>query len=1020
MHQIFRRVVVVALLAGVGTLAAARDVSAQYFGRNKVQYRTFDFQILKTEHFDVYYYAGEEEAARLASRLAERWYERLSRFFTHQLRGRQSIILYAASAHFRQTNAVEGLIGEGTGGLTEALKRRIVLPMSGSIADTDHVLGHELVHAFQFDITGNDPRETFTEAPDILQFPLWFAEGMAEYLTLGPVDTHTAMWLRDAALNEKLPHLKDLEDPDFFPYRWGHAFWAFIGAKYGDRAVASLLRSGANPRADLKGLALQLGTDPDTLTNDWHEAIRTSTRAVAIEPGSPASEPRLVIGRQTGSGRYNLGPRLSPDGREIAFFSERGRFSIDLFIADAGTGKILRKLSSLASDPHFDSLEFLNSAGAWSPDSKMLAFAAIRGGRPVIALIDSKSGRIRREIKLPGLDDAVNPAYAPDGRSIAFSGNRGGLMDLYRVGVEGGEVEQLTNDPFADLEPSFAPDGRTIVFVTERFSMDVERLAPGPLRLARLDVVSRDVRLLSGFLGGKHLSPQVSADGRWVTFIADPDGVNNLYRIAIDGGPVMRLSSLPTGVAGIAATSPALSQAGSTGDLAFSVFEQGAHAIYLLKPEDIVETVPPAVTRQAALLPGRSAPSGDVQALLSDAARGLPPRSAATPSERYGGKLTLDFVEQPTFSGGVTEFGPYFTGGASAFFSDMLGDKMLAMSAQAGGGLADFGGQLVYVNRRQRWNWAASVESMPYPTGYQSLVRNTSTGRGVLGEVIERQTSRGAFFTAAFPFNTAMRLEVGGGARQLTFSRTTREREFDTVTGEVLERRETTIRIGEALYVAEPSTAVVWDTSFFGATSPILGARARVGIGQTIGTIKYTTFLADVRKYFMPVKPVTIAVRGLHFARYGIDSDHVQLAQFYAGHQELVHGYGLGSFDIRDFQTCDTEAPDAGCDIFNNLRGSRMLVANVEVRAPLVGLFTGEMDYGRVPLEVAGFFDAGLVWSASEQPEFLGGSRRLVRSAGVAARVNAFGFLIVEAAFSRPLDRANRGWQFQIGLRQGF
>src|SRR5436190_6062818 len=145
----------VSLLFVLASLAGVPVAQAQYFGRNKVQYRTFDFTILKTAHFDLYYYPEEADAAQLASRLAERWYARLSRFFTHELRGRQVIILYASSTQFRQTNAVEEVIGEGTGGLTEAVRRRIVLPMSGSLADTDHVLGHELVHAFQFDITGN-------------------------------------------------------------------------------------------------------------------------------------------------------------------------------------------------------------------------------------------------------------------------------------------------------------------------------------------------------------------------------------------------------------------------------------------------------------------------------------------------------------------------------------------------------------------------------------------------------------------------------------------------------------------------------------------------------------------------------------------------------------------------------------------------------------------------------------------------------------------------------------------------
>ena len=309
-------------------LAMTSTAHAQYFGRNKVQYRTFDFQILKTDHFDIYYYPEEAEAAQIASRMAERWHARLSRFFGHDLRGRQAIILYAVPAHFRQTNAIEGLIGEGTGGVTEAIKRRVVLPMSGSLADTDHVLGHELVHAFQFDLTGEDPREHLARAPDILQYPLWFVEGMAEYLSIGPVDAQTAMWLRDAALREKLPHIRDLDNPKYFPYRWGHAFWAYIGAKYGDRTVASLIRSAANPRYDLPGLARQLGTDPDTLTSDWHAAIQEITRLVADDVAPISSASRLMIDQRRGGGRFNVGPQLSPDGKEIAFFSERDRFSV--------------------------------------------------------------------------------------------------------------------------------------------------------------------------------------------------------------------------------------------------------------------------------------------------------------------------------------------------------------------------------------------------------------------------------------------------------------------------------------------------------------------------------------------------------------------------------------------------------------------------------------------------------------------------------------------------------------------
>jgi Tol biopolymer transport system component len=622
------------VLALALTLVGLPSVAgAQYFGRNKVQYRTFDFQILKTEHFDLYYYPEEAEAAAIVARMAERWNDRLSRFFGHDLRGRQPLILYAVAAHFRQTNAVEGLIGEGTGGVTEALRRRVVLPMSGSLADSDHVLGHELVHAYQFDMTGADPRDNANQAPGILAFPLWFVEGMAEYLSLGPVDAQTAMWLRDAALREKLPSIRDLDNPKYFPYRWGHAFWAYVGARYGDRAVASLIRSAANPRFDLVGLTRQLGTDPETLTKDWHDAIRASAQAVADDLSPVSSRVRRVIGTRNEGGHFNVGPEVSPDGRKIAFFSERDRFSVDLYLADAESGRIEKRLIKSATDPHFDSLEFINSAGSWSPDGRMLAVTALRGGRPVVAMIDSRSGDVKRELRLDGLDDAFNPVFAPDGRSMVLAGNVGGLLDLYSYSFETGRLERLTHDAFADLQPAFTPDGRSIVFVTERFTIDLDRLEPGPLRLATLDLGTKTVRPLAAFLKGKHLSPQVSSDGASVFFVADPDGISNLYRVPITGGPVEQLSSVPTGIAGITSTSPTLSLASGTGRLVFSVFEDDGHSVYALDQADVVSLVPPAANLQAALLPGRSTATGDLLRLLTDASRGLPAASHQADSQ---------------------------------------------------------------------------------------------------------------------------------------------------------------------------------------------------------------------------------------------------------------------------------------------------------------------------------------------------------------------------------------------------
>ncbi|HVB38029.1 MAG TPA: hypothetical protein VND92_05795 [Vicinamibacterales bacterium] len=198
-------------------LLAATPASAQYFGRNKVRYREFRFEVLKTRHFDVYFYPGEAGAAREAARMAERWYARYARVLDHQLNGPQPLILYADHTDFEQTNAIQGELGAGTGGVTEIIKRRIVLPLAGTLAENDHVIGHELVHAFQFDITSQGSSAVTGGVPGAARLPLWFIEGMAEYMSLGPVDSNTAMWMRDAVRQHTLPDLKDLNDPKYFP-----------------------------------------------------------------------------------------------------------------------------------------------------------------------------------------------------------------------------------------------------------------------------------------------------------------------------------------------------------------------------------------------------------------------------------------------------------------------------------------------------------------------------------------------------------------------------------------------------------------------------------------------------------------------------------------------------------------------------------------------------------------------------------------------------------------------------------
>jgi len=275
----FRNGASTTVAAAVFVAALATPASAQYFGRNKVQYKHLDFQILKTEHFDIYYYPSEREGIDIAARMAERWRVRLGRALNHELRGRQPLVLYASHPDFEQTNAIQGELGEGTGGVTEPLRRRIVLPLGGPLTDTDHVIGHELVHAFQFDMTTKENAPPGQNGAERL--PLWFIEGMAEYLSIGPVDPNTAMWMRDAvrqsASGEKkdaLPSIEDLEKPKYFPYRWGQAFWAYVGGRYGDEVIPKMLSLAATVGNPDVAIEKVLGVKTKQLSDEWQASLR--------------------------------------------------------------------------------------------------------------------------------------------------------------------------------------------------------------------------------------------------------------------------------------------------------------------------------------------------------------------------------------------------------------------------------------------------------------------------------------------------------------------------------------------------------------------------------------------------------------------------------------------------------------------------------------------------------------------------------------------------------------------------
>ena len=798
--------------------------------------------------------------------------------------------------------------------------------------------------------------------------------------------------------------------------------------RWGDRVVGDMLRvAGATGDPEL-AMTRVLGVSSKDLSGQWHDALRQQAALVRQQTRPPAELGRVLQRAESQAQSLNVAPALSRDGRRLMFLSQRDLLSVDLYLADAQTGKIIRKVINTAVDPHFNSIQFIGSAGDWAPDNRRFVLAVVRGGSPGLALYDADQDRFEREIEFPDMGEIFNPSWSPDGRRIAFAGLQGGLTDLFVHDVEAGTTKRLTQDAFADLYPTWSPDGHRLAFVTDRFSTRLENLQIGNYRIALIDAEGGNIRPVQGAAEGKNINPQWGSDGS-LFFVSDRNGISNVYRVPAEGGEARQVTNLATGVSGITATGPAISYAPGAHRLALSVYQDARYNLYAVEDgQKLAGDTPIALAGlQPARLPPQRREAGDVPALQANPTIGLGAARKAT-VEPYKGGLSLDYVGQPYLTAGVSPYGTFAGGGISLFWSDMLGNYNLGTAFQVNSGfgrsgagdiLKNSGAQVAFQNLKHRWNYGLTAGQMPYLSGgfASGITEVNGSIVGVEQQLVQRQVERSVSGVVAYPFNRVHRLELAGGFTNIAFDQRVDSTYFDLQTGQVLGEDRQELPAPGSLNMGQATAALVYDSSIFGATSPIAGQSYRLQVSPTVGSIKFTNVLADFRRYLVPASFYTIAVRGLHYGRYGTDAEDPRLIPLYLGYPGLVRGYDFNSFTA-DECTVTTEG---SCREFDRLVGSRMLVGNVEFRFPLLRPFgVGSGMYGPVPVEVAFFADGGVAWSRGQRPDLSGPDRRAVSSAGIALRANVLGFAIAQFDIVRPFQRPGQGWVFQFSLMPGF
>ncbi len=643
-----------------------------YFGKNKIQYSSFDWKILSTKHFRVFFYENEREIAEIAAAAAEQSYDYLADKFNHDIPKKVPLIIYSAPTFFAQTNVIPSMLPENVAGFTEFYKGRMVVPFNGSVGDFRRVVRHELVHSFMYDkILANisEHRKVSYYGP-----PLWFTEGLAE-LWSGDWETQAEMILTDMTLSGSIRNIDDLEDLSgtFFMYKFGESFCRFLSEHYGEDKIEMLFENWWKAKGFSSLFKLTIGKSIEDVSKEWVYDLKKRTFPKLAKSDLPARVTKPLEEKE-----FAVKPVALPvpyRGADDWIIYKANKLGYSGIYMRSPSRKEEVTLVKGERSSAFESLYLLQTRISVSAEGRIV-FVSKRYERDVLYVYDVPRGEICTTHEFPSLFQLSSPSWSPDGTSIVFSGAASdGVYDLYSYSPVDSTLHQLTDDVYLDVEPVVAPDG-SIVFSSDRGSFGYD----GYMNLFRLSLPdSTIIPLTYGRFSDR--SPQFV--GRNLLFSSDRSGTSNIYQMD-SSGLVFQLTDFATG-----AFDPVI----SGNQLVFSAYENFGFGIFM-QPYDSTTFRGVTVT---------------------------PPTFSVWNPEHLSGRLEEGVVAyQNEFSIDIAQSAIAYDavygsmGGFQTVFSDMLGNQLYYLLISNSASTKDellksFSVGLTYINKTRRLNYGVGA-----------------------------------------------------------------------------------------------------------------------------------------------------------------------------------------------------------------------------------------------------------------------------------------------------------------------
>lgn len=529
-----------------GSLEAKAQYIPEVFGKNRIQYRQFNWQYLSSENFDVYYYDARKAVAQNAIEYLEAEFDRITDLIGYPPYFKTKVFLYNSLADLRQSNVGLNRTFYTANGETEFIKPYVEVANEGTAGEFKQELLFQISDLMVNEMMFGGSLKDIFQSSILMNLPDWFVDGASLYVAKG--------W--SAEMDDYIRQLMKTRKPKKITRLMGkeaalagQSVWNFIAEKYGKSSVGNILNYTRITRNEEKSVAITLGVTFRQLLNEWYKYYSDMETRVAQSYVQPADSTNYTAHHNKSTVFTTV--KISPDGRYIAFAeNDRGRYIVKVRSLENGREKTIISGGSKVINQRIDyNLPLIS----WA-DANTLGVVGLRYGQYVFWLYDLGSrSKLPRELDRFSNIRSLN--FSDNGRLAVMSADFEGRNDLFLVSARRDRVRRLTNDLYDDLDPSFIPGSNRIIFSSNRRS-DTLRTKTSPeftelsgtynLYVFDLDTTKNLLKHVTNTVS-KDYRPQAS-DGNNFFYLSDQRGIVNLFRYNRLTGIYSQVSNFSSGI----------------------------------------------------------------------------------------------------------------------------------------------------------------------------------------------------------------------------------------------------------------------------------------------------------------------------------------------------------------------------------------------------------------------------------------------------------------------------------------